>query len=168
MTGQPPQSPDPNVGRGGQPPGEPGYGPPPADQGYGQPPAAGPGHGQPDQGHGGHGHQGAPAGGEGNAMAIVALVLGIVGIVTALFTAGVLGILLGIAAIILGVLGRRKVSSGRSREHGGLALGGLITGVVSLILGLALLIFTIFIFTSVINNPQFQQQQELQEQLQGE
>jgi len=101
-------------------------------------------------------------------MAIVALVLGIVGIVTALFTAGVLGILLGIAAIILGVLGRRKVSSGRSREHGGLALGGLITGVVSLILGLALLIFAIFIFTSVINNPQFQQQQELQEQLQGE
>ncbi|MEJ7718770.1 MAG: hypothetical protein WKF31_12690 [Thermoleophilaceae bacterium] len=57
-------------------------------------------------------------------MAIVALVLGIVGIVTALFTAGVLGILLGIVAIILGVLGRRKVSSGRSREHGGLALGG--------------------------------------------
>lgn len=168
MTGQPPQSPDPNIGRGqGQPPGEPGYGPP-ADQGYAQPPAAGPGHGQPDHGHGGHNHQGAPAGGEGNAVAIVALVLGIVGIVTALFTAGVLGILLGIVAIILGVLGRRKVSSGRSREHGGLALGGLITGVVSLLLGLALLIFTIFIFTSVINNPQFQQQQELQEQLQGE
>lgn len=148
MTGQPPQSPDPNVGQ-------------PA---YGAPDDRGSIPGPPDHG--------APAGGEGNAVAIVALVLGIIGIVTALFTAGVLGILLGIVAIILGVLGRRKVRQGRSREHGGLALGGVITGVVSLVIGLALLIFTIYIVGSLFNNPEFQQQyqqqQELQEQLQGE
>jgi hypothetical protein len=163
MTGEPPQRPDPNVGRQSAP----GQGPPPAT---GQP-AGQPGYGAPDDrgstpGPPGHG---APAGGEGNAVAIVALVLGIIGIVTALFTAGVLGILLGIVAIVLGVLGRRKVRQGRSHEHGGLALGGVITGVVSLVIGLALLIFTIYIVGSLFSNPEFQQQQqELQEQLQGE
>lgn len=79
--------------------------------------------------------------GEGNTPAIAALVLGIVGIIGAFLTVGVLGVVLGIAAIVLGVKGRRKVSQGRTTEHRGIATGGLVTGIIATILGLIIIVF---------------------------
>jgi len=100
------------------------------------------------------------AGQEGNALAIAALVVGILAILGALFTGGVLGIILGIVAVILGVLGRKKVTSGRTTQHGGLALAGIITGVVAIVLGILFLAFIAALFS----NDDFQQQLELQQQ----
>ena len=99
--------------------------------------------------------------------AIIALVLGIIGILLAFVTAGVLGILLGIPAIILGVVGRRKVSRGATRQHGGIAMGGLVTGIISLVLGIILLVVTILAVGALFSDPNFQEQlEQQQEQLQ--
>jgi hypothetical protein len=102
----------------------------------------------------------------------VALVLGILGILGGLITFGVLGLLLGIPAIVLGVMGRRKVKQGRSMQHGGLAMGGLITGIISTVLGvifIALLVVGIAFLSSSSGGIQEEierQQRELQEQQQ--
>ena len=61
------------------------------------------------------------------------------GILAAFFTVGILGIILGIAAIVLGVKGRRKVDRGLTMQHRGLATGGVVTGIISTLLGLLIL-----------------------------
>jgi len=79
------------------------------------------------------------AGAPTNVPAIVALVLGIVGILTTLVSIGFLGwlgFLLGIPAIILGVLGRRKVDRGETTQARGVASGGFWTGIAAVVLGL--------------------------------
>lgn len=124
MTEQPPLGPEPPSGTGAapQPSGSAPPPPPPVYAPTGQPPDA-PG-----------------TAGEGNSSAITSLVLGVVGLVLVLVSFGILSVLtvfLGIAAVILGVAGRRKVSSGRTTQHGGLAMGGLITGIITLVLSIA-------------------------------
>jgi len=98
----------------------------------------------------------------------VALVLGILGILGAFVTVGVLGVLLGIPAIVLGVMGRRKVKRGRTMQHGGLAMGGLVTGIISTVLGVILIALLVVGIAFLSSNPGFQedierQQRELQE-----
>ena len=100
----------------------------------------------------------------------MALVLGILGILGGLVTFGVLGLLLGIPAIVLGVMGRRKVKQGRTMQHGGLAMGGFVTGIISTVLGVifvALLIVGIAFLSSSSGGIQEEferQQRELQQQ----
>ncbi|MEU6960943.1 DUF4190 domain-containing protein [Streptomyces chrestomyceticus] len=72
----------------------------------------------------------APAG-PNNGYGTAALVLGIVG-ATLCFTM-VVGFLLGVLAIVFGVLGRAKVSRGEA-DNGGSALAGLVLGGVALLL----------------------------------
>lgn len=71
-------------------------------------------------------------------MAIAALVLGILSIPGAVFTIGLLGILLGILGIIFGIIGiragRRPGVSGK-----GMAIGGLVTAIIGLAVGGVLL-----------------------------
>ena len=79
-----------------------------------------------------------------------------------------LGVLLGIPAIVLGVKGRRKVSQGRTRQHRGLATGGLVTGIIATVLGviiLALLVIGIAFLSSStdIQREIERQQRQLQE-----
>ncbi len=115
----------------------------------------------------------APAAGSGsNPMAIVALVLGILSILTACFwfVAGPLGI----AAVVTGVLAGNKAKRGEAGQ-GGLAKAGLITGVVGLVLTIVL---TVLAFVgigllgdsvetcSTITDPT-EQQQCLEDQLGG-
>jgi len=99
----------------------------------------------------------------------VSLVLGILGILTTLVTLGILGIvgvLFGIPAIVLGVMGRRRVKSGRTVQHGGLATGGLITGIVAVVLGaLAIALFAIGL-AFLSNNPDLQREIDRQQQQQ--
>lgn len=73
----------------------------------------------------------APAPKQSQAMAVTGMVLGIVGILTACFA---IGGALGLAAIILGVLGLKaaKRMDGRGR---GFAITGIVTGAIALVLG---------------------------------
>ncbi len=79
-----------------------------------------------------------PAGTEGQnkTLAIVSLVLGILGV-----TICCGGLLPSIAAIVLGFMARGKISSDPAQYGGsGLAMGGIITGVLGLVLGIVLII----------------------------
>ena len=104
----------------------------------------------------------APAAGSGsNPMAIVALVLGILAILTACFwfVAGPLGI----AAIVLGVLGRGKAKRGEARQ-GGLAMAGLVTGAIGLILTIVLTVAGISLLNQVedCTDPSLSQEEQTQ------
>lgn len=110
------------LGDTGQPGPPAGYGNPPA--GYGTPP---PGYGTPPQGYG------APYGGGAyggavpprNGLGTAALILGIIAIPGILTV--VLGILLGLLALIFGIIGRKRYSR-REATNGGAALAGAILG----------------------------------------
>ena len=123
---------------GGQPPQPPSqpYEPAPA---YGQQPA--PAYGQPyGQPAYGTGPQGAPR----NGLGIAALVLGIVGIVTSwLFVGG----LLGIGAIVLGAIGRGRAKRGEA-TNGGMALAGILTGVVAVLFAALVVVGAIALFSN--------------------
>jgi hypothetical protein len=61
-----------------------------------------------------------------NTMGLLALILGILGLVF-------FGILTGVPAIFLGISGRRKAAAGQA-TNGGQALAGLVLGVISTVL----------------------------------
>ncbi|MFF8293069.1 DUF4190 domain-containing protein [Streptomyces sp. NPDC016309] len=83
------------------------------------------------------GWQQAPA----NGMGVAALVLGIISVV--LFCAWGLGIVLGILALIFGIVGRGKVRRGEANNHG-MALAGIILGAVGIVVSGAFLAFLIW------------------------
>lgn len=119
--GQPPHGQQP-----GQP-GGPGYGPgggaPPP--GGGQPPGATP-HGYPQQ--------------PSNGMGLTALILGIIAI--PLVCCFYIGIPLGIAAVVLGWLGKQKADRGEATNRGQ-ALAGLICGAIAVVIGILLLLLLV-------------------------
>ena len=79
--------------------------------------------------------------------AIAALVLGVMSLVGC-------WALTGIPAIILGLMSRRDIArSGGTLGGDGLALGGLITGILSTILSVGLVIFYVAIFAAVAATP---------------
>ncbi len=131
-----PYEPRPRPDAPGRPPQ--GYEPPP---GYGAPPGWGsaPVGPQGPQGYGPPpGYQGPPPpGGYGvqkkNGFGVASLVLGIASLV--LFWSAVGGVVLGALALVFGVLGRKRVSRGEA-DNGGVALAGIITGAIGLVLGL--------------------------------
>ena len=122
----------PQPGQSGQP--EPGQWHPgqsePGQQPYGQAP-----YGQQPYGSG-HGSR--------NGFGIAALVLGILALLTGLF---VIGGLLGIAAIVLGVLGRGRAKRGQA-TNGGMALAGIILGVLGLLLSVLVVVGAASLFNS--------------------
>ncbi|MEV6261717.1 DUF4190 domain-containing protein [Streptomyces sp. NPDC051784] len=135
--------PAPPVGPNG--PGDSGqYGYPgaPASAAYGYPaaPAA------PSAGYGYPGYPGyagqqpwgpAPA----NGLGIAAMVLGIIAVVG--FCMWGLGIILGILALIFGIIGRGRAKRGEA-TNGGMALAGIILGAVSIVIGAVFLGFLIW------------------------
>ncbi|MEO7673727.1 MAG: DUF4190 domain-containing protein [Pyrinomonadaceae bacterium] len=77
--------------------------------------------------------------GQNKTLSIVSLVLGIISIVLCC------GFLTGVPALIVGIMARGKANSNPSEYGGaGLALGGIITGVIGTLLGLAWAIFYLF------------------------
>ncbi len=66
-------------------------------------------------------------------MAIAALILGILGIIANFFTVGIGGAIFGLIALILGILARKKAVAENAPT--GVATGGLVTGIISLALG---------------------------------
>jgi Domain of unknown function (DUF4190) len=144
-----------NTPEGGQQPSGSGQDPYAQPQGFGQPQGPGqpggypqqPGYpqqgypqGYPQQGYPqGYPQQGYPQGPGGygygqparNGFGVAALVLGIIAIVTCWTFVG--GIVFGILALIFGILGRGRARRGEA-SNGGVALAGIITGAVGLIL----------------------------------
>jgi TRAP-type mannitol/chloroaromatic compound transport system permease small subunit len=72
-----------------------------------------------------------PQSGGGGGLALTALILGIIGVV--LFCVPVLPWLLGLAAIVLGVVAMNQAGAG---PHAGKAKAGLILGIVALVLSI--------------------------------
>ena len=121
---------------GSEPPPPPGgyspYGSPqPPSGGYGAPPPPGGGYGAPPPGS----PYGAPpsfGGQQTSVMAIISLVTGILGVLCC----G--SFIFGIAAVVLGFLGRKEISeSNGQKKGGGLATAGLVLGGIGIVLSVA-------------------------------
>ena len=158
-----------NLGPGGYgpPPGGGGYGPPPGGGGYGAPPPGGGGYGGAPPGGGGYG--GPPPGGFGgggggfgpgpapmgmpgqmggpgfvpqgtsNGLAIAAMICGI-GAIPTTCCCSLLSLPLAIAACVLGGIALSKVKAQPQAYGGkGMALAGLICGVVGILMSIAFL-----------------------------
>jgi len=95
---------------------------------YGSPPANQPGYGQPAPG--------GPAGSPKNGLGVAALVLGILALLTSFTVLG--GVLFGLLAIVLGLVGRGRAKRGEA-TNGGMALAGVILGVLGLLISVALI-----------------------------
>jgi hypothetical protein len=122
---QPPYAVPPQFGQVPTPP--PGYGPYP---GYPYPLAAPP---------------------QKNSMAVTALVLGIVGLCTSLFYVG--GVI-GVVGLIFSIIGLR--SAKRMGGAGkGMAIGGLVTSIVAIILNVAEIVVIVFLVHSASNCAQY-------------
>ncbi|KOT27613.1 membrane protein [Streptomyces caelestis] len=118
------------------------------------PPVAPTGPGAP----GGYGHPGYPPGygwpgmpvQRQNGMGTAAMVLGI--LACCLFCMyGVVSVVLGVLAIVFGIKGRRKAEEGLADNHGQ-AQAGLITGIIGLVLGIAVIVLIAVGITAAINS----------------
>ena len=112
----------------------------------GQPPTYG---GYPAQSYGGGSGAYAPAA-QTSGKATTSLVLGIASIVVCC-----LGFVLGIPAIVVGLKARKEIRHSQGRTGGdGLALGGIITGAIGSLLGLAVvaLLVATFAFGNSLND----------------
>lgn len=133
--GDPAEAPNP-YGHREPPPGQP-PGAPPAWQG-GSPDAGyptGSGSAHPPSYPGGGGYPPPPQTGGGSGLAIAALVSGVLALLT--FWTLIGGIVLGLAAIVMGFIARRKAKAGRAGGRG-MALGGIVTGVLGLVLAIGM------------------------------
>lgn len=81
-----------------------------------------------------------------NGLGIAALIVGVLALLSSPSMAG--GIVLGIAAVALGFVGRARVKRGEA-NNGGVALAGIIVGVVGIIAGLAFVAFWVGLFRDV-------------------
>ena len=90
-----------------------------------------------------------------NNLALAALIVGIVSLLLLLLFPWI-AVPGGIAAIVLGVMGQRKAKEIQAAAGGypvqtrkGMAIGGLVTGIITLLVGAALLIFGFWIWNQV-------------------
>ncbi|MDX2295003.1 MULTISPECIES: DUF4190 domain-containing protein [Streptomyces] len=153
----------------GGPAAPPAYGPPTVASGFGHPgagPGATPSYGYPPAGPGPSSYGYPPTGpgpssygyppthplpygpvpGRHNGMGTAGMVLGIIG--TCLFWFyGVPSIVLGILALIFGILGRKRAQRGEA-ANGGAATAGIVLGIISTVLGAAVIAFIVWAVTS--------------------
>ena len=81
-----------------------------------------------------------------NGLGTAALVIAIVALISSVSVVG--GILLGVVAVILGFIARGRVKSGEA-NNGGVALAGIILGIISIIAGLAFIAIWVGLFREV-------------------
>jgi hypothetical protein len=90
----------------------------------------------------------------GNGAATTALVLGIIGVLLVVFTAGagfLFSIPVSIAAWIAGVQGSKRVRTGQTRTGDGLAHAGVILGIVGVVLGIVGMVVWIALIASGVD-----------------
>ena len=103
--------------------------PPPYQPPPGPPPGQAPGGGYPTAGY-------PAATGRRNGMGTTALVIGVVALVLVLLLLfSPLGVLLGLLAVVFGIVGLIRVGRGEA-DNRGQAVAGLVTGAVALLLGI--------------------------------
>ena len=87
-----------------------------------------------------------PAAGGNNGPAVAALILGILSLLVGFIPfVGLLGTIGGIAAIVLGIIGRRKAKH-NGASGGGMAVAGIVTGALAIVLSLAITIGSALFF----------------------
>jgi hypothetical protein len=99
----------------------------------------------PPQPYGGYGYAPPPAAPR-NGLGVTALVIAIVALLSSFSVVG--GIVLGIAAVIIGFAGRSRAKRGEA-NNGGVALAGVILGFVAMIVGLAFIAIWVGVFKEV-------------------
>lgn len=90
---------------------------------------------------------GAPQQKTTNGLAVASLVCGIAGLV--LFWACFVGLILGIAAVVLGFIGRNKAKQLPGEAGSGMALGGIITGGIAAVLTAVILVVAVVVGDSI-------------------
>jgi hypothetical protein len=119
---------------------------PPGAYGYPSHPGAAPGGPSPYGGYPGYPGYG-PQGwntmqqGPANGFGVAAMVLGIVGVV--MFCVWGLGIIVGVLALVFGILGRKRARRGEA-NNGGMALAGIILGSIGIVVSAVFLGFIIW------------------------
>ncbi|MGB7238735.1 MAG: DUF4190 domain-containing protein [Rhodococcus sp. (in: high G+C Gram-positive bacteria)] len=81
-----------------------------------------------------------------NTLGIIALVLAILGILTSWTIVG--GVVLGLLAIVLGIMGRSNYKKGTA-TNGTVSLMSIILGVLAILLSIALIVFGVGLFNSI-------------------
>ena len=85
---------------------------------------------------------------QSNGMATASLILGIISIVLGFF--GWIGIICGILAIIFAIVAKNKIKVNPALAHtNGSATGGLITGIIGLLIGIAITVIAIMFVSAV-------------------
>jgi hypothetical protein len=82
-----------------------------------------------------------------NGLGIAALVLAIVGLLMCWTVVG--GVILGIAAVVMGFIGRGRAKRGEA-DNGGVALAGVVLGFLSVLAGLVFIAIYLFFWVEVI------------------
>lgn len=136
MSNQPPEQPYGQQPYGQQPP------PPDGQQGYPQQGYPQQGYGQQGYGQQPYGHE-QPKGGKG--LAIGALVTGVLALLLCWTVFG--GILLGLVALVLGLIGASRAKKGRASGRG-LAITGAVIGVVGLLISIAFIVLGVAFLNS--------------------
>ena len=135
-----PPNPPPPAGSYPPPPAGGSYPPPPGAGGYSPYPPPPPGYGgyppPPPQPYAGYT---APVAMR-NGLGIAALVLALLSLPAALTIVG--GFILGIAAIILGIMGRNRAKKGEA-NNGGVAVAGIVLGAVGVVLSIVMIAFAV-------------------------
>ncbi len=99
--------------------------------------------------------------GPSSMLAIISIVLGLLGLLTVLptiafFICGILPIGLGIAAMVTGFMGRSRAKAKPEEYSGaGLAMGGIILGVLSFLAPIVITIIIIVLYGAMLAMPQF-------------
>jgi hypothetical protein len=88
---------------------------------------------------------GAPAAQRRNGFGVAALVLGVLAVLSAWTVIG--GIILGILAVIFGVLGRGRARRGEA-TNGGMSMAGIVLGVIGTLIAIALIALAVSAFNS--------------------
>ena len=81
-----------------------------------------------------------------NGIGLASLVTALVALVATFTIFG--GIALGLVAVVLGVIGRMRVKRGEA-DNGGVAVAGIIVGVVAILVSVAFAIFGVWMFKTV-------------------
>lgn len=143
------------------------FDPPSGSQPVGQPYGSSPFPGQQQQYGGQPGAQpygSPPAGPKRNGLGVAALVLGVLAVLSS-FTV-VIGFVLGLLAIVFGVIGRGRAKRGEA-DNRGIATAGLALGAVGLVLSVAIGIAAGSALSRLFNSPEGQRLTECLQQANG-
>lgn len=84
-------------------------------------------------------------------LSVAALVVGIAGLCLLLLL-GPLVVPVGIVAVILGVMGMRECDQKPDVTGRGMAIAGLVTGIIATVAGLVIVVFFLWIFQEIMND----------------